>query len=106
MSRFQSTISTFAAIGTIGLTVVAVYRAVDEQKQRELKNQQEIQSLRQQLEEQRRKENSNEPVVVPSIGLPGTEPPPASPHSSQPPASASSPPLPPPPLPEPEGTAE
>ncbi|EDY37945.1 hypothetical protein CPCC7001_824 [Cyanobium sp. PCC 7001] len=106
MSRFQSTISTFAAIGTIGLTVVAVYRAVDEQKQRELKNQQEIQTLRQELEEQRRKENANEPLVVPSIGLPGAESTPTSPQSSQAPPSESSFPLPPPPLPAPGSATE
>lgn len=106
MSRFQSTISSFAAIGTIGLTVVAVYRAVDEQKQRELKNQQEIQTLRQQLEEQRRQENTNEPVVVPSIGLPGSASTPTSPQSGQAPPSESILPLPPPPLPGPGSTAE
>ncbi len=49
MSRFQATISTFAAIGTIALTVVTVYRFVDNQRQSELQNQKEIQTLREQL---------------------------------------------------------
>lgn len=52
MSRFQATISTFAAIGTIALTVVTVYRFVDNQRQRELQNQKEIQTLREQLNQQ------------------------------------------------------
>ena len=52
MSRFQATISTFAAIGTIALTVVTVYRFVDNQRQNELQNQKEIQTLREQLNQQ------------------------------------------------------
>jgi hypothetical protein len=117
MSRFQATISTFAAIGTIGLTVVAVYRAVDEQKQRDLNYQKEIQTLRQELEEQRNEEqtdevksdgvNTREPAVVPSIGLPASQPAQPAPLSSQ---SQSSPspgePVPPPPLPEPAASAD
>ncbi|SBO44517.1 conserved protein of unknown function [Cyanobium sp. NIES-981] len=106
MSRFQATISTFAAIGTIGLTVVAVYRAVDDQKQRDLKNQQEIQALREQLEEQRKQEKSNQPALSPSVPAPTLQPTLPSPLSIQTPSNTPGPSLPPPPLPEPGSPGE
>lgn len=49
MGRFQSIISSVAAIGTIVITVVAVYRGLDNQKQFNLKQQLEIQNLQKQL---------------------------------------------------------
>lgn len=49
MGRFQSIISSVAAIGTIVVTVVAVYRGLDNQKQFNLKQQLEIQNLQKQL---------------------------------------------------------
>jgi hypothetical protein len=65
MGRFQSTISTVAAIGTIGLTVVAVYRAVDNQKQRESQQLEEIRSLKEQLQNLAKPQEVSPPAFQP-----------------------------------------
>ncbi|MCP9808164.1 hypothetical protein KBY58_01790 [Cyanobium sp. HWJ4-Hawea] len=74
MGKFQSIISSVAAIGTIVITVVAVYRGLDNQKQFNLKQQLEIQNLQKQLLEKQ----SPAPSQVSQPQRPSTELAPAS----------------------------
>ena len=50
MSRFQSTVSTIAALGTIAVTSVTAYRVFDNQQQNSMKQQIIIEDLKNQLE--------------------------------------------------------
>jgi hypothetical protein len=50
MSRFQSTVSTIAALGTIAVTSVTAYRVFENQQQNSMKQQIIIEDLKQQLE--------------------------------------------------------
>ena len=49
MNRFQSTISTLAALTSIAVTVATVYHAVDNQKQQTTLQQQKLEELQKQL---------------------------------------------------------
>ena len=53
MSRFQSTVSTFAALSTIAVTAVTAYKVFDNQQQNSLKQQVIIEDLKQQLAEKK-----------------------------------------------------
>ena len=50
MSRFQSTVSTIAALGTIAVTSVTAYKVFDNQQENSQKQQLIIQDLKNQLE--------------------------------------------------------
>jgi hypothetical protein len=50
MSRFQSTVSTIAALGTIAVTSVTAHRVFENQQQNSMKQQIIIEDLKQQLE--------------------------------------------------------
>ena len=51
MSRFQATVSTFAALSTIAVTAVTAYKVFDNQQQNSLKQQVIIDDLKKQLAE-------------------------------------------------------
>ena len=90
MSRFQSTVSTVAALLTIGVTVATVYHNIDNKKQEDFANQQKIQELEQRLNEK--------PVVVEQPVIPASVPTVVAPEPTAPPAPVlppSNPPAPP-----------
>ena len=57
MGKFQSTISTIAALGTIAVTVIAIYRTIDNQKQYNTRQQEQINQLQQQLKQRQNPTN-------------------------------------------------
>jgi hypothetical protein len=63
MNRFQSTISTLAALTSIAVTVATVYHAVDSQKQQTTVQQQKLEELQKQLTS-KQKESLEQPVSV------------------------------------------
>lgn len=63
MNRFQSTISTLAALTSIAVTVATVYHAVDNQKQQTTLQQQKLEELQKQLTS-KQKESLEQPVYV------------------------------------------
>lgn len=89
MSKFQSTVSTLAALASIAVTTAGVYKAVENSKQHSLDQQKQIEQLKVQLAKK------PEPVVLPISQAPSpvvlpapqlnpsvsdaVEPPPASP---------------------------
>ena len=87
MSRFQSTVSTFAALSTIAVTAVTAYKVFDNQQENSLKQQIIIQDLKNQLEA--KKQSATPPLQVvsqPTTPLPpvvSTPPPPELPPIRQ-----------------------
>ena len=73
MSRFQSTVSTFAALSTIAVTAVTAYKVFDNQQQNSLKQQVIIDDLKKQLAEKNQQPITS-PLQVPT--QPITPPPP------------------------------
>jgi len=72
MSRFQSTVSTVAALLTIGVTVATVYYNIENKKQQEFANQQKIQQLEQKLNEKEAVVVAEPPATAPVVA---SEPP-------------------------------
>jgi hypothetical protein len=77
MSKFQSTVSTIAALGTIAVTSVTAYKVFDNQQENTQKQQVIIQDLKQQLEERKVQQPITPPVYV--VQQPVTPPPPVLP---------------------------
>jgi hypothetical protein len=65
MNRFQSTISTLAALTSIAVTVATVYHAIDSQKQQTTMQQQKLEDLQKQLKS--KQEESLKPPVPPTL---------------------------------------
>ena len=65
MNRFQSTISTLAALTSIAVTVATVYHAVDSQKQQTTVQQQKLEELQKQLKS--KQEELLKPPVPPTL---------------------------------------
>lgn len=83
MSRFQATVSTFAALSTIAVTAVTAYKVFSNQQQNSLKQQLIIEDLKHQLE-QKKTQPITPPVQV--VSQPITPPvyaPPAPPLPPQ-----------------------
>jgi len=67
MSRFSTTVSTIAALGTIAVTSVTAYKVFDNQQENSVKQQVIIEDLKQQLE-------AKTPEVAPVVQQPTTPP--------------------------------
>lgn len=65
MNRFQSTISTLAALTSIAVTVATVYHAIDSQKQQTTVQQQKLEDLQKQLKS--KQEESLKPPIPPTL---------------------------------------
>lgn len=63
MSKFQSTISTIAALGTIAVTATTAYKFLEGQKQNNVKQQIIIEDLKRQLEN---KKEQAQPALHPT----------------------------------------
>ena len=61
MSRFQATVSTFAALSTIAVTAVTAYKVFSNQQQNSLKQQLIIEDLKHQLEQKK-----TQPITPPA----------------------------------------
>ena len=70
MSKFQSTVSTLAALTSIAVTAVGVYKAVDHQKQYAADQQRQIEVLQTQLKEAAIKEPVQERPSPTAVNLP------------------------------------
>jgi hypothetical protein len=70
MSKFQSTISTLAALTSIAVTAVGVYKAVDHQKQYAADQQRQIEVLQTQLKQVAPKEPVQVPEPPAAVSLP------------------------------------
>ena len=77
MSKFQSTVSTIAALGTIAVTSVTAYKVFDSQQENTQKQQVIIEDLKQQLEA-KKEQPITPPVYV--VSQPLTPPPPVPPE--------------------------
>ena len=77
MSKFQSTVSTIAALGTIAVTSVTAYKVFDSQQENTQKQQMIIEDLKQQLEAKK-----PQPITPPApvVFQPVTPPPPVPPE--------------------------
>ena len=77
MSKFQSTVSTIAALGTIAVTSVTAYKVFDNQQENTQKQQVIIEDLKQQLKAQ-----EPQPITPPDpvVFQPVTPPPPVPPE--------------------------
>ena len=77
MSKFQSTVSTIAALGTIAVTSVTAYKVFDNQQENTQKQQVIIEDLKQQLKAQ-----EPQPITPPApvVFQPVTPPPPVPPE--------------------------
>ena len=64
MSKFQATVSTIAALGTIAATSITAYKVFDNQQQNSIKQQVIIEDLKQQLEA-KKQSVTPPPQVVP-----------------------------------------
>jgi hypothetical protein len=73
MSRFSTTVSTIAALGTIAATSITAYKVFDSQQTNRQKQQLIIEDLKQQLEAKKPQPITPPPVVLPQ---PLTPPPP------------------------------
>jgi hypothetical protein len=80
MSKFQSTVSTIAALGTIAVTSVTAYKVFDNQHENTQKQQLIIQDLKQQLDA-KKPQPITPPVQV--VQQPLTPPPPVLPPDSE-----------------------
>lgn len=67
MSKFSTTVSTIAALGTIAVTSVTAYKVFDNQQENTQKQQVIIEDLKQQLE-------AKKPEVAPVVQQPITPP--------------------------------
>jgi len=76
MSKFQSTVSTIAALGTIAVTSVTAYKVFEDQQQNSMKQQIIIEDLKHQLEA-KKVQPTTPPVYV--VQQPVTPPPPVLP---------------------------
>jgi hypothetical protein len=93
MSKFQSTISTCAALGTIAVTAVTAYKAIENNKTYNAEQEAKIQELQTQLKQQVVAPLTQPlPPVLPSAAAPVTTPDPTQSGSAQAPTP---PPLPP-----------
>ena len=81
MSKFQSTVSTIAALGTIAVTSVTAYKVFDNQQENTQKQQVIIEDLKQQLEERKVQQPITPPVYV--VQQPVTPPPPVVPPAPE-----------------------
>jgi hypothetical protein len=88
MSKFQSTISTVAALGTIAVTAVTAYKTIENNKTYNAEQEAKIKELQTQLK-QLPPLTQPPPVVLPPVETPVTTPDPAQSGSEQ---------VPPPPL--------
>jgi len=89
MSKFQSTVSTIAALSTIAVTSVTAYKVFQSQQQNSVKQQLIIEDLKQQLEAKKEQPMTpaapvlSQPVIPPSPLVAGsasvTPPPPVLP---------------------------
>ena len=80
MSKFQSTVSTIAALSTIAVTSVTAYKVFDNQQENTQKQQVIIQDLKQQLEA-KQPQPITPPVYV--VQQPVTPPPPVVPPAPE-----------------------
>jgi hypothetical protein len=80
MSKFQSTVSTIAALGTIAVTSVTAYKVFDNQQENTQKQQVIIEDLKQQLEAKK-----SQPITPPApvVFQPVTPPPPVVPSAPE-----------------------
>ena len=78
MSRFSTTVSTIAALGTIAATSITAYKVFDNQQTNSQKQQLIIEDLKQQLEAKKA-----QPITspVPVVSQPITPPPPVLPDN-------------------------
>lgn len=84
MSRFQSTVSTFAALGTIAVTSVTAYKVFEQHQQNSLKQQIVIEDLKRQIaEKQAQIQTANAQSQIQQPG-PSVPPVPPLPTPSQP----------------------
>jgi hypothetical protein len=88
MSRFQSTISTIAALGTIAVTVVAIYRTIDNQKQYNIRQQEQINQLQEQLKQKQNPADLQPSALLAPTNQPGITPSSQSAAPTYPPLSA------------------
>ena len=72
MSKFQSTISTLAALASIAVTTVGIYKAADGVKQHSLNQQKQIEQLKVELD----KKTKTSLLTVQQVPTPVTLPPP------------------------------
>ena len=70
MSKFQSTVSTLAALTSIAVTAVGVYKAVDHQKQYNADQQRQIEVLQTQLKQAAPKEPVQTLEAPAAVSLP------------------------------------
>jgi predicted negative regulator of RcsB-dependent stress response len=80
MSRFSTTVSTIAALGTIAVTSVTAYKVFDNQQENSQKQQVIIEDLKQQLEA-KKPQPITPPVQV--VQQPLTPPPPVLPSDPE-----------------------
>jgi uncharacterized membrane protein YebE (DUF533 family) len=78
MSKFSTTVSTIAALGTIAATSITAYKVFDNQQENSQKQQMIIEDLKQQLEAKKEQPITPPVQVVPQ---PVTPPPPVLPAS-------------------------
>ena len=88
MSKFQSTISTVAALGTIAVTAVTAYRAIENNKTYNAEQEAKIQELQTQLKQ------SPPLTQPPPVALPPVEAPAATPDPTKEGSAQAPPPLP------------
>jgi hypothetical protein len=83
MSRFSTTVSTIAALGTIAATSITAYKVFDNQQENTQKQQVIIEDLKQQLEA--KKPEVSQPITPPVqvVQQPVTPPPPVLPPDSE-----------------------
>jgi len=80
MSKFQSTVSTIAALGTIAVTSATAYKVFDSQQENSQKQQIIIEDLKQQLKAQ---EPQPTTPPAPVVFQPVTPPPPVVPSAPE-----------------------
>jgi hypothetical protein len=78
MSKFQSTVSTLAALASIAVTTVGVYKAVENNKQHVTDQQKQIEQLKTQLKQeppqvQPQVEQPPKPLELPPVAQPVAE---------------------------------